>query len=266
MGVAMGHKTVVFLVSLYAIIALGGCGGGGGGSAVPSDPDAVASVTATASKAVVLADNSDFAQITAAVTKNAGGPAADGTPVTFAVSSSSATIFDATSTVTSGTATAKVRRAAIASPGSNETVAVTASAGSATSAPVSVKFINKPDTATVQVALNTPVTDLGVLVFDLTPGAGATFSTVKGINEAATSNYVGFINPAVPSNTFTVLNASGMNVPANSNILEFTYAIGQITSLPVFQVTGNVTATTATGSTITLSPSNFVVATKFNTE
>lgn len=262
----MAHKTVVFLVTLYAIIALAGCGGGGGGgSSVPTDPNAVASVTATASKGLALADNSDSALITATVTRNAGGPVADGTPITFAASGGNATVFEAASTTTSGTATAKVRRPAVTS-GTNETVAVTATAGSVTSAPVSVKFINKPDTATVQVALNTAVSNLGVLVFDLPPGTGATFSTVKGINEAATSNYVGFINPAVPSNTFTVLNASGINVAANRPILEFTYAVGQITALPVFQVTGNVTATTAAGSTIPLAPSNFVVTTKFNTE
>ena len=121
-----------------------------------------------------------------------------------------------------------------------------------------------PDTAIVRVALNTPVNNLGVLVFDLTPGPGATFSSVRGINEAANATYVGFINPAVPSNTFTVLDAAGLNVPQNRDFVEFTYAIGAVTTLPTFQVTGNVSATSATGANIPLAAENFVVTTQFN--
>ena len=121
-----------------------------------------------------------------------------------------------------------------------------------------------PDTATVRIALNTPVTNLGVLVFDLSPGSGATFSSVKGINEAADADYVGFLNPAVPSNTFTVLDVAGLNFPQNRDVIEFTYAISGVTTLPTFQVTGNVSATSATGANIPLTSENFVVTTQFN--
>lgn len=126
-----------------------------------------------------------------------------------------------------------------------------------------------PNTATVRVALNTPVNNLGVLVFDITPGPGATVRTAAGINEAAPANvtYAGFINPADPSNRFTVLDAEGINITQNSDFFEVTYDITPgSTPLPTFQVTGDVTANTPApaGANIPLTADNFVVTTQFN--
>lgn len=121
-----------------------------------------------------------------------------------------------------------------------------------------------PSTATVRIVSNTSLTNLGVLVFDLTPGAGATFRSVKGINEAADADYVGFINPSVPSNTFTVLDAAGLNIPQNRDFIEFTYTISGVSTLPTFLVTGSVSATSATGANIPLTAGNLIVTTQYN--
>ncbi|SNB45291.1 hypothetical protein [Geobacter sp. DSM 9736] len=123
----------------------------------------------------------------------------------------------------------------------------------------------QPTTAVVRVALNTQVNNLAVLVFDLIPTAGTTFTTVRGINEASVNNFVGPLDQTNPqSTTYTLISSGGINAAANRDILEFTYAIGAGAPTPTFQIGSTVSATTTTGQDVPIVPANFVVTTQLS--
>ena len=272
----MKIKNVFSLMALAAFLFLiAGCGdggGGGGGVVAPPlvDPNAAATVTATTSKTLALANDSDLVTVTADVTKNAGGPVADGTVVNFDVATGTATLSSATATTTGGTATVTVKHLPVAAPGINETITMTATAGIVTSAPVSAKFINVPASANVQLATTNAVSDIAALVFNLIPGNGATYNlgSMTAINEAAAA--IEFDN--VSQNQYSLLDPSlptGFTTVAGKPILEFTFTINAaITALPVFGMQGTVTANHAdtTSFNPALNTNDFIITTVFDTE
>lgn len=85
--------------------------------------------------------------LSAKVTRLAGGPVPDTTPVTFTITSGPGTLTEITTTTNgTGIATAKLDSADVG------TIIVTAKAGTITSSPVSVDFIFQPKTATLKLS------------------------------------------------------------------------------------------------------------------
>jgi hypothetical protein len=257
------------LIFILSFVALSGCGGsGGGGDEAPVDLGAAAAVTLTSSKAVILADGTDSATITADVEDADGAAVADGTIVGFSVPSGSGTLSASSAATANGRASVALLRAPI-QDALNQTVVVMGTAGSA-SGIKDVKCINQPASASVSVAFDQAVTNLAGLQFNLNNTATASFNgNVIGENAAAGSQVVGNSNAAANSTTIALINAGGFNAVAAAPVITATFAVTG-SGLPSFSVDltpASFTAISPGGAAISaVTAANMVVTVKFNTE
>lgn len=270
----MKKRVSVYLVLMVLLVSvLAACGGGGGGGIAPN------SVTLTANKQLALANGIEDVTLTAKVTDGGGNPLA-GTTISFAITAGTGTLHSADLvTSASGTASVKVNRGPVDAPATNELVTVKATAaGSSGSA--TVKFINMPATATVQVGLTKAVSDIGILTFDLisTPTQTVSLLAFDPIGAAITAPFVG---PGIGQTSFTWLAGGstyaymtseipGLAVAANSYFLGFTFGIDPgNTELPTFVIgPDHITASNSGGYLIlpALTQADFIAAVVFDTE
>lgn len=138
----------------------------------PNKPGAVALAFAPATGVTTVVSPVPVT-LTATVTPvSPQGTIANGTPVTFTIVSGTGGTLSAVTTTTNGVATATLNSSA---PG---TIAVTATAGTATSAPANVPFVNQPTEAIVTVSL-TGTLPVGRLIGGTTARIG--FAANKGL-------------------------------------------------------------------------------------
>jgi hypothetical protein len=289
----MKKRFGVYIVILAVMsLLLAACGGGGGGSsAPPPDPNAAATVTMTSDKSIALANGTDPVSperitLTAEV-KNYAGTVLSGKTISFVITAGTGSLVAAdAATNASGLATVQVQRNPVAAPNTREFITVTATADSAT-ATATVRFINLPVTAAIEVALNRVVTDLAILNFDLVsaPAQSApTLLEVKPIGAAITPPFIGPLGPGT-QNTFASLTGistptyslitsviPGITTTANGAIVGFTYSIDPTTkSLPIFSVTtlpAYFPAVTSGGLPVlpAVTATDFVATTVFDTD
>jgi hypothetical protein len=262
----MKRIALISLILILAVSALSACGSRSGGGA---DPNAPASVNVIPSKTVALATGSDVVTVQADVRKADGTAVADGTVVSFSVST--AVLSAPSAATTNGLASVTMTCAAV--PGANNyTAVVTAAAGDA-SGTKDVKFINQPVSVDVSIAFDQPVTNLAALQLKLNNGAGAAFNNadpqlISAVNAATGSTVVGnFV--AANNNTIGLINAAGFNTGTTS-IIKATYSVAAGAGLPAFSVdaAATFTATDKDGNATApqVSSANVVVTTKFDTE
>jgi hypothetical protein len=179
----------------------------------------------------------------------------------------------------------KVNRGPIAVPLTKEDVVITATADGV-SGSKTVRFINLPASATIQVAIDPPVSNLAILTFDLisSPTQSTTLLSIDPINAAATSPFIGPLGPGTQNtfasiltapNTYTLFeglpaSAPGITTVLNSPIVGFTFAIDStITALPTYVIGPNhITASVPSGLPLlpALTQSNLVATVVFDTE
>jgi hypothetical protein len=251
--------------------------------AVPVDPNAVTTVAVTADKRIALANGIEDITLTALVT-NSSGSAISGKTIAFVITVGTGTLHSAdAATDASGKATVKVNRGPISAPLTKEDVTIMATAD-IVSGTKSVRFINLPAAATVQVAIDPPISNLAILTFDLvtSPTQTTTLLSIEPINEAVTAPFVGPNGPGTqntftsilnPPNTYTLfegLPAPGITTVTNSPIVGFVFAIdSSITALPTYEIgPNNITAFDPSGFPVlpALTQSNLVAAVVFDTE
>jgi hypothetical protein len=246
-------------------------------------------VTLTADKEIALANGNDPVSperitLTAEV-KRADGTFLPGQGVTFAITAGSGVLANAgAATNASGLVSVTLQRNPIASPATREDVTVTATTGGV-SGTKTVRFINLPGSAALEIALNRVVTDLAILTFDLVSSptlSAPTFLAVTPIGAAITPPFIGPSGPGT-QNTFTALLGSttyslftsvvpGITTSVNGAIVGFTYGIDStIKSLPTFTVTTQPTyfpALTSGGVPVlpAVTQADFVVTTIFDTD
>ena len=267
-------KMTALLTLAWQLAACGGGGGGGAAPPPPPDPNAPTSVTLSVAYRggyqVAMADNAETVTITADVKKSDGGAVPDGTQVSF--TPSAGTLSAATAATAGGKASVTLKLGPIAAPAKNQTVTITATAGTVTSASASAKFINKPSSATVDVALNTALTDLAGLAFRVIP-SGAAFSAAALINEASTTDGAIFAVPGSDVYTYLKTGAPGIATVANKAIFRFTFTIdpNAIAVLPTFAIGEPTTGFQPLNSSlqpisVTLTTASFITTAVFDTE
>jgi len=209
-------------------------------------------VTMTANKSIALANGNDIVSaetitLTALVTDAAGTPLA-GQTISFVMTAGTGSLVNASATTNaSGIATVQLMRDPITPPATREDITVTATAAGASGAKT-VRFINLPASAAIQVALTRTVTDIAILTFDLvsapTP-TPPTFLTLSATGEANIPPYVNGVNTytaQLDTSTFTITTSviPGFTAPANDPIVGFVYNISStIKELPVFSIGPN---------------------------
>lgn len=271
---------VMMFVSITVLLAA--CHGSSGDNGTPVDPNAAATVTMTADKRIALANGIEDITLTALVT-NASGSTLSGKAISFVITQGTGTLHAASATTdASGNATVKVNRGPISPPLTKEDVIVTATADSV-SGSITVRFINLPTSASIQVAINPPISNLAILTFDLisSPTQSTTLLSIDPINEAATSPFIGPLGPGTQNtfasilsapNTYTLFTSlnPGITTVLNSPIVGFTFAIDStITALPTYVIgPNNITASNPSGLPLlpALTQSNFVATVVFDTE
>jgi hypothetical protein len=245
------------LLTVVMAITVAGCGGGGGGGGGAVPLPATQTVTVQKSKSYALANGADSITLIATVS-----PAvADGTTVTFLVTSGAASVTPLTATTVGSKATA-----AVTSGTTNNTVTVTASTGHGTGS-ATMKFIAQPASAVVNIALNTAIINLETLNFKLASDSTATFISSAELNQLLvdpTSLLTAGPGITDPVNTISVglISVNGFSTVANTPIIQINYNI--LFGVPTFQVSSVVSATTVPGIPLTLTPSNFVVTVTYN--
>ncbi|WP_049764376.1 hypothetical protein [Geotalea daltonii] len=149
---------------------------------------------------------------------------------------------------------------------------ITAVSGAAT-ANTTVKFIAQPTAMDVFIALNPAVSGLASLQFSLVNGSGATFSSgsESAVNGATGSLIVA--NQASGSDTTVIalISAAGFNT-GTTPIIKLSYGI--TSGLPGMQVSSSGISATRlanpadplSGVPLALTPQNFVVTIKYNTD
>ncbi|KAA0891333.1 beta strand repeat-containing protein [Oryzomonas rubra] len=166
-------------VSASAATSTGGKVTGATNVEFQTDPNAPASVTLSASPTTAAANNTPIT-ITATVAKTGGGAVADGTPVTFAVTSGTASLSATSATTVSGTASVALTSTTVGS------VTVTATVAGPKTGTSTVSFTTppaQPTIATVKLATT------GTLPSGTTIGgidATVTYSTNKGLTYSST--------------------------------------------------------------------------------
>jgi len=250
--------------------------------AVPVDPNAVATVAVTADKRIALANGIEDITLTALVT-NASGTPLSGKAISFVITTGTGTLHSAdAATDASGNATVKVNRGPISAPLTKEDVTITATAD-IVSGTKTVRFINLPASATVQVAIDPPISNLAVLTFDLitSPTQTTTLLSIDPINEAVIAPFIGPLGPGTqntfafilnPPNTYSLITSlnPGIATALNSPIVGFVFAIdSSITALPTYEIgPDHITASTPSGFPLlpALTQSNLVATVVFDTE
>jgi hypothetical protein len=264
---------MVFAAITFLIAA---CGRDHGDDAVPVDLTATSTVTVTADKRIALANGSENITLTALVT-NVSGSALAGKTISFAITSGTGTLQNAGATTSaSGNATVQVNRGPI-SPLTKEDVIVTATADGI-SGSKTVRFINLPASAAIEVALTKTVTDLAILTFDIVSAPTQTppiFLQLAAIGAADTPPFINGVTTQtfqLAAFTFSLMTSEnpGITTTPNSPIVGLTYNIDStIQELPIFSVgPNNIRADDSGGFPIlpTLNQADISATTVFDTE
>lgn len=282
----MKKRFSVYVMMFAAITFLfAACGRDHGDNGTPVDLTKASTVTVTSDKRIALANGSENITLTALVT-NASGSALSGTAISFVITSGTGTLQNAGATTNaSGNATVQVNRGPIAAPLTKEDVVITATADGV-SGSKTVRFINLPASATIQVAIDPPVSNLAILTFDLisSPTQSTTILSIDPINEAATLPFIGpggggtqntFASILNAPNTYTLFeglpaSTPGITTVLNSPIVGFVFAIDStITALPTYVIgPDHITASVPSGLPLlpALTQSNLVATVVFSTE
>jgi hypothetical protein len=266
----MQRISIIGVAIILTASVLSACGSSGGGSGATA-----AAVTLSPSKLVALADGNDTVTVRADFTKADGNAADDGMAVTFTVSADGGVLSTATAASANGSASVSVNHAPITGA-KNRTLTITASGGGV-SGSKSVKFINQPANADVFVALDTAVTNLSGLRFNLNNTTGATFDNdtqlVAAINNAALGNMLIAAGFDAAANSTTIGLAYGGTTGFNTGtdpIVKATYAISS--GLPLFSAdltsSATFTAVDQDGNTVVpaVTAANLVVSVTYDTE
>jgi len=177
-------KITAWLTALACAGLLSACGGGGGSpgsNAAGVPPSKAASVTLTASAATIASSGLDGTEVTlTAIVKDSGGNALAGETVSFSASSGTVTSTNRTTNTTGQV----VEKLSVKGDSSLRTITITASAGSAKSAPVTVQVVNAVPTLTL-------TTDSGTLASAGTAGNEVTVTAlVRDANNTVMPNVV----------------------------------------------------------------------------
>ena len=156
----MKKRFSVYVMMFAAITFLfAACGRDHGDNGTPVDLTKASTVTVTSDKRIALANGSENITLTALVT-NASGSALSGTAISFGITAGTGTLQNAAATTDAlGNATVQVNRGPIAAPLTKEDVVITATADGV-SGSKTVRFINLPASAAIEVALTKTVSDL----------------------------------------------------------------------------------------------------------
>jgi hypothetical protein len=274
----MKKRFGIYLVVLAVTsLLLAACGGGGGGGFF-----ALPSVTVTADKRIAMANGSEDVTLTATV-HDFSGAAMPGTTISFVITSGTGSLHSADlKTGASGTAGVKVNRLAIDPPGTSQDITITASAAGV-SGSKTVRFINRPTEASIQVVINPSVSNLATLTFDLITGPTQTTTllSIEPINEAIIAPFIGpngpgtqntftsILNPPSTYTLFTSLNP-GITTKSNSPIVGFVFGIDATdTELPTYVIgPDHITAFVPSGFALLpgLTQANLAATVKFDTE
>jgi hypothetical protein len=281
------NKRLGGYVALIAVISLlfAGCGRRHHDDV---DLNAASSVTVSADKEIALANGSEDITLTAEV-KNVDGALLSGKAISFAVTAGTGSLHTVdAATNSSGVATAKLQRDPVSTPNTREDITVIVTADSAT-ATKTVRFINQPSSAVIEIALNRVVTDLSLLTFDLVSSptlSKPVLLEVTPIGLATTAPFIGPLGPGT-QNTFVFLSGGttiagtyslitsvvpGITTTVNGALVGFTFSIDPtLTSLPSFTVTTQPTyfpAVTSGGFPVlpAVSKVDFVETTIFDTD
>jgi Big-like domain-containing protein len=271
----MTPRKIIGLILFLTVLGLSACGGGGGGGSSSG-----ATIILNPTKAVALADGTDAATVQADVENADGTAAPDGTSVTFSASESTGPLVSTSAVTVNGKVSFSLSHAPITGATSMP-VTITASTGAASSS-TTVKFITQPASADVFIALNTAVTNLAGLQFNLNNTGGATFDNnaqlIFPMNNAATGssaivsgNFDSTVNSTKIALAFAGL--SGFNT-GTAPIIKATFAVSAVsTGLPVFSIDelSSTTTFTAVGpdfgaTTPSVTAENLVVTVTFDTE
>ena len=274
----MKKRFGIYLVVLAVTsLLLAACGGGGGGGTPPPP-----SVTVTADKEIAMANGSEDITLTATV-RDFNGAAMPGTAISFVITSGSGSLHSADLTTgASGTAGVKVNRLPIDPPGTYQDITIRGSAAGV-SGSKQVRFINRPSSATIQVAINPPVSNLATLTFDLITGPTQTTTllSIDPINEAVIAPFIGPLGPGTqntftsilnPPSTYTLFTSlnPGITTKLNSPIVGFVFAVDATdTELPTYKIgPDHITAFVPSGLPLLpgLTQANLSATVKFDTE
>jgi hypothetical protein len=234
--------SIVLFAALSLVLAACGGGGGGGGGTPPNV------VTLTADKSIALANGDDpvspeLVTFTAHVTNAGGAPLANQT-ISFVITAGTGSLINASvATGPSGTAAVQLMRDPITAPASRQDITVKATAASASGAKT-VRFINLPTTASIEVALNKQVVNLGWLSFDILTAPTQTppiFLQLSAIGAADTLPFQNGVNTLTFSTppTYWILTTldPGITTTPNGAIVGITFTIdATIKELPIFSV------------------------------
>jgi len=279
------NKRLGGYVTLAAVIFLlfNGCGGGGGGGSTAA---AASPMTMTSDKAIALANGNDPVSPERVTLTAATTPPASGIPISFVITAGTGSLVNAAAaTNASGLATVQLRRNPLSGVNTREDITVKATANGV-SAAKTVRFINLPAQASVSIALNRVIQDLGVLTFDLvssatqsapqfmlvTPvGAAITFPRIGPLGPGTQNTYTISVGPTTYSLMTTV--SPGITTIVNGDLLTFTYNIDPtIKSLPTFALgtTTPLAVTSLSTGAVPVAPAvsqtDFVVTTVFSTD
>lgn len=232
-----------WLTALACAGLLSACGGGGGSpgtNAAGVAPSKAASVTLTASAATIASSGLDGTEVTlTAIVKDSGGNALSGETVSFSASSGTISSTNRT-TNTSGQV---VEKLSVKGDSSLRTITITASAGSAKSAAVTVQVVNAVPTLTL-------TTDSGTLLSAGTAGNEVTVTAlVRDANNTVMPNVAVDLKSDSGSLTLTsrTTNAQGIvseklgtGGDATSRAIKITATVpGATPATAVVNVTGN---------------------------
>ena len=242
----MNKRSGGYLILAAVILLLfAGCGsssGGGGGAAAST-------TTLTSDKTIALANGDDPVSPERATLTVTSTP---GSPVSFVITAGTGSLVNAdAATNASGIATVQLQRNPITGVNTREDITVTATAAGA-SAAKTVRFINLPAQASVTIALNRVIQDLGGLTFDLVSSptqSAPQFMLVTPLGAAIAFPRIGPLGPGTP-NTFAIAVGTttysllttvspGITTRVNEPLVGFTFNIDPtIKSLPTFALRG----------------------------
>jgi hypothetical protein len=206
MGTSVMKKFTGWLAGMACAGLLAACGGGGGSPGANSNgvaPSKAASVVLTASAPTIASSGLDGTEVTlVAIVKDAGGNALSGETVSFSASSGVVSSNSRT-TDASGQVTEKL---SVKGDATVRAITISASAGSAKSAPITVNVVNAVPTLSL-------TTDLGTLASAGT--AGNEVSVIALVRDANNSVVPGVtvdlkVDSGVLSLTNRVTNAQGI--------------------------------------------------------
>jgi hypothetical protein len=264
---------IVLIAVMSLLLAACGGGGGGGGAATAS------AIAVTSDKSIALANGTDASPERATLTATTTA----GRPITFVITAGTGSLVNADAiTNGSGVATVQVQRNPITGVNTREDVTVTATADGISGAKT-VRFINLPAQASVTIALNRVIQDVGALTFDLSSSptlSAPQFMLVTPLGAAISFPRIGPLGPGSP-NTFAISAGAtkysllttvspGITTRVNDPLVGFTYNIDPtIKSLPTFAVGATPAATNSLSSgatAIAVSQADFVETTVFSTD